>query len=243
MAEPSATPSPAAATDAAFGALKSYDRGSPRAALLPLDAAVAASLNDASARSALEKRLIAALEEGGSFVRREYICSKLTILGSAASVKALSALLLVPELVTAARNALQAIPGDEPIKALRDALPRVAGASKVGVIQSLGLRRDEQSVPALRKLLGDAAPQVASAAAAALGEIGTVDAAKALQEFQPRAPELLRAAAADACLVCAEKLVAAGRKPEAATLYKLLSTESQPKHVQYAAKQGLSRSA
>lgn len=241
MAEPSALPSPLAALDAAFVALKTYDRGSARAALLPLDAAVAASTADVSDRRAMERQLITALLEGGSVVRREYICSKLKLVGSDASVKAVAALLLVPELVTAARDVLQAIPGDEATQALRSALPRADGPTKAAVIQSLGLRHDEGSVGALRKLLEDPASPVASAAAAALGEIGTIEAADALRAFHRRAPEALRTAAADACLVCAEKLVAAGRKSDAAALYQLLATDAHPKHVQYAAKRGLSQ--
>jgi HEAT repeat protein len=241
MAEPPAPSAPQAALEASFVALQSYDRGSSRAALLPLDAAVAASTVDVSERGAMETQLIAALQEGGSIVRREYICSKLKLVGSDASVKAVAALLLVPELVTAARDVLQAIPGDEATQALRAALTRADGPTKVAVIQSLGLRYDEASVTTLRELLEDLASPVASAAAAALGEIGTIEAANALRAFHRRAPEALRPAAVDACLVCAEKLAAAGRKSDAAALYQLLATDAHPKHVQYAAKQGLAK--
>jgi hypothetical protein len=241
MAEPSASPSLQAALGDAWVALKSYDRGSSRAALLPLDAAVAASTADDSDRGAMEAQLIAALQEGGSVVRREYICSKLKLVGSDASVKAVAALLLVPELVTDARDILQAVPGDEATQALRAALSRADGPTKVAIIQSLGLRHDERSVGALRKLLEDPASPVASAAAAALGEIGTIEAADGLREFHASAREELRSTATDACLVCAEKLMAAGRKSDAAALYELLATEAHPKHVQYAAKQGLSK--
>lgn len=241
MAEPSASLSPQAALEAAWSVLKSYERGSSRAALLPLDAAVAASTADVSDRTAMERRLIAALQEGGSVVRREYLCSKLKLVGSDASVKAVAALLLVPELVTAARDVLQAIPSEEATQALRAALPRADLPTKVAVIQSVGLRQDEGSVDTLRRLLDDPASPVASAAAAALGEIGTIEAAKALREFHSSAREELRTTATDACLACAEKLMAAGRKSDAAALYQLLATDAHLKHVQYAAKQGLSR--
>ena len=241
MAQPTAPSSPVAALDAAFAALKNYDHGSPRAALLPLDAAVAAATAAVSDRRAMERRLVTALEEGGSVVRREYICSKLKLVGSDASVNAVAALLLVPELVTAARDVLQAIPGDESTRVLRAALPRVDGSSKVAVIQSLGLRRDEGSVGPLRELLEDPASAMVGAAAAALGEIGTIEAANALRAFHRRAPEALRTTAADACLACAERLVAAGEKSDAVALYQLLATDAHPKHVRYAAKQGLSK--
>ena len=78
----------------------------------------------------------------------------------------------------------------EAAQALRDALPKLDGALKIGVIGSLGVRRDAASVPALAALLGDADAAIAAAAACALGDIGTPDAAKALtgsQAGRPRA--------------------------------------------------------
>ena len=76
-------------------------------------------------------------------------------------------------------------------------------------------------------------------AAAALGRIGSAEAAKALGAFQAKAPKELRAAAADAYLCCAESLLADGKKMQATVIYKALNTPDQPKHVQLAAKRGL----
>jgi len=124
------------------------------------------------------------------------------------------------------------------VAALRDALPKTSGQVKVGVINSLGVRRDAKSVEALTALLKDQDGEIASAAAAALGAIGTPEAAKALTEFQAKAPEKLQLAAADACLVCAERLAVAGNKAEALALYKLLA-KSEIKHVKLAATRGM----
>ncbi len=79
-----------------------------------------------------------------------------------------------------ARYALERMPAPEAAQALRDALPRLCGALKVGVIGSLGVRHDSASVPALVALLGDADKTVARAAAYALGDIGSLEAAQAL---------------------------------------------------------------
>ena len=122
---------------------------------------------------------------------------------------------------------------------MRDALPKAEGLRKVGVLHSLGARRDAQSVAAIVPLLADQDVQIAGAAAHALGGIGTAEAAKALSDFQPKAPEKLRAAVADACLACAEKLLADGKKTEAIAIYKALGKPEQPKHVQVAARRGL----
>lgn len=228
-----------ASLDAAFAALSTYDRGSSRGALLPLDAAVVAALPDATARLALERRLVAALATASSAPACEYLCNKLALLGSEVCLPALAALLDRPAFATAARNALEASPYPLASRVIRDRLPQLTGLALVGAIQSLGVRRDPACVPALAALLPAPAPAIARAAVTALGEIGTPAAAQALREFLPRAPGALHPALADACLICAERLLSAGQRDEAQALYRLLSSPDQPKHVQLAATRGL----
>lgn len=226
------------ALEAAFKALKTYDRGSSRATLLPIDEAVRAAIAAADARQAMERRLITALAGGLAVVAHEFICSKLALIGTATAVDTLSGLLGDTQLATAARNALEAIPGPEATRALRARLADVDGMQKVGVIQSLGVRRDRESVAALAALLRGGVQSIASAAAAALGEIGSSDAAKALRTFEPSAPAPLRAVLADACLVCAERSLDEDRPGDAELLYRLLAAEHYPEHVREAASRG-----
>src|SRR5215211_1330390 len=100
-------------------------------------------------------------------------------IGSAASVPAVTPLILDDEPSVHARNVLEHIPGPESEKALRDALGQAKGRTRIGVINSVAARRDAASTPALIKILGEDPPS-AAAAAKALGEIGTSEAAKAL---------------------------------------------------------------
>ena len=183
--------------------------------------------------------LLAALALGESVVAQEYLCQKLTLIGSELSLPALAALLDRPALATAARNALEASPHPLASQVLRERLPQLNGLAQIGAIQSLGIRRDPASVPALVVLLAAPAPEISRAAVTALGEIGTPAAAQALRAFQPRAPGVLRAALADACLLCAERLTATGQRAEAQSLYRLLANASQPRHVQDAAARSL----
>lgn len=227
------------ALSAAFDALKSYDQGSSRGALVPIDEAVLAALDDKAAQNELERKLVTALKSGGSAVAREYICSKLALIGSEFSVPTLAALLNTPEVATAARNALEAIPGRRATKALRDSLSKVEGLQKVGVINSLGAQRDADSVRALTAMLQQADTRIAAAATAALGDIASSTAARALRDFQPEAPQALRQRVADAILTCAERLLAAGKRSDAQGLYQLLATTTQPKYIQHAAARGL----
>ncbi|MDW8308845.1 MAG: hypothetical protein RMK20_05675, partial [Verrucomicrobiales bacterium] len=68
--------------DAAFAALQTYDWGSSRAALLPLDEAVGAAHGSRATREALERRLLDALRRATSVPAREYICCQLALVGS-----------------------------------------------------------------------------------------------------------------------------------------------------------------
>jgi len=230
-----------AAVDKAFEALRTYNYGSSRAALVPIDDAVVACRDDAGARKELERRLADLLPMNLPTPAKEFLCRKLVLIGSGDSVPPLSALLADENVSHWARTALEHIPGPEAVKALRESLPKLRGLQKVGVITSLGTRRDAESVPALATLLKDPDAQMAGAAAAALGNVGTPEAARDLLEFRPNAPDALRLVVADACLTCAERLAAADKKAEALAIYAALAGSAQPEHVRLAAKRGMSK--
>jgi HEAT repeat protein len=228
-----------AALENAFTALKSLEPGQDLKVLKPLDDAVIAAHDDAAVRKDLETKLAAVLKTDASRTAKDYVCRKLMLVGTAESVPTLAGLLADKDSSHMARYALERIPAAEAAKALQDALPKVAGALKVGVIGSLGARRDAASVPALSALLGDADKAIASAAACALGDIGNPDAAKALLASAKKSPEGVKEAVADASLACAERLLADGKKAEAIQVYKAFTGEAQPKHVRLAATRGL----
>ncbi len=222
----------------ALDALKKYDWGSDRSLLEPIDQAVAASNKDADVQKALEAKLITALNSDTSACAKDYLCRKLSLVGSAQCVDSVAALLADEELSHIARYALERIPNKEAVTAMRDAMNKVSGKLQVGVINSLSVRRDEGSVDGLIKLLGNSDQLVASAAAAALGSIGNADAAKALKTFQDAAPDELTLVAADAYLRCAEQMLKSGKKLEAIAIYKSLMTHNA-KHIGLAARRGL----
>ena len=228
-----------AAVNKALETLETYDWGADREALKPIDQAIIATHGDAAARKALEKGLVKALAGGLSRSAQDYVCRKLRVVGTAQSIKALAALLADEETSHIARYALARIPGEKAAKAMRGALPKVSSKLKPGIIGSLGVRRDKRSILVISKLLGDSDIQVAKAAAQSLGLIGTSAAAKKLSRFTKKAPSNMKIAAADACLVCAEQLLADGKKPEAVALYKELKDDDQPSHVKAAAMKGI----
>lgn len=236
-----ASPSPAAPADQALSALAAYDLGSSRAALLPLDEAVRAALANPDACRRLESRLLGFLDAKPSAAAAEYVCAKLGLIGSAATVPALARLLGNPAVGHAARTALTALPGPEASRALRDSLPRLTGRERIGVLHSLGQRRDTASIPLLEPMLSSADSATADAAAYALCEIGGPEAARALLAAFDQAAANARPSLADACLACAERLAAAGDTSTARAVCNRLSQASLPPHIHQAARAAQSK--
>ena len=178
------------------------------------------------------------LGTGASRAAKDYVCRKLLIIGTTASVPALAALLPDKELSHMGRYALERIPAPEAAEALREALAKTSGAEKSGIAGSLGVSpRHGRASPTSPRYSSDSDELVALAAATALGDIGTVESAKALQDAAPSA-EPVKHRVADARLTAAEKLLAAGDRAAAKKVYISLIT-SPAKSVKLAATRGL----
>lgn len=164
-------------------------------------------------------------------------CQRLAVVGGADAIPALAALLSDEKLNLYARFGLEAIPDPAVDTALRDAATKLQGRQQIGVINSIGQRRDAGAVELLKGLLAHSDAAVAGAAAGALGRIGTSDAASLLREaLAMSAP--VKNDVADASLACAEGLAAAGKKDEAAALYQTVAQADLPKHLHVAALTG-----
>lgn len=185
-----------------------------------------------------ERRLIEVLQSNASPQEKAITCKQLAICGTKDSVPALSALLTNKELASWARIALEAIPDPAVDQALRDALGKVRGRLLVGVINSLGVRRDVKAVDALAPLLNDADADIASAAAMALGRIGGDRAATALAPSLSHSHVAVRSAAARGCILCAERYLAEGRSTDAVRTYDLVRHADLPQQRIFEATRG-----
>lgn len=223
--------------DQAFEALKTYDWGVDPKVLQPITDAIVSSHGNPAARKDLESRLAAALQGAAPRAAKDSICRMLQTIGTAASVPPLAALLPEATLSHMARYALERIPAPEAGRAMIDALPKVNGKLRIGIIASLGARRETAAVAPLQSLLADADSAVGRAAAQALGVIGSPEAGKALAEAKPN--EGTNASVADASLACAETLLADGKTAEARAVYQQLLGRKPPKPVEEAATRGL----
>lgn len=165
---------------------------------------------------------------------RVWMVRQLELMGGAEAVPALTSLLdsRDAELRECARRALELNPAPAANASLIEALPRATDeAWRIGLIHSLGQRRDVASVAILTPLLRT--PATAAAAAEALGNIAGPEAIQALRAA-PASP-----AVADALIAAAHRCPPA----VAADLYEQLLADSTHVAARAAALRGLARVA
>lgn len=180
-------------------------------------------------------------DPGSSEFQKAKVCVRIGELGVKEAVPLLAPLLTDERLNAYARYGLEPIADPAADDALRAALPKLKGNLLIGVINSIGKRRDAKASPALVRLMRGADGEVARAAAAALGSIGGPASAKELTAALPKAGGALKMAVADAALVCAERLLAEGQRDQALALYATLSRPDTPKVARLAAMSGIIR--
>ncbi len=206
--------------------------------MLALAPASAASADRKDSSAAKERALISLLKSNAPAADKALACKHLAIYGSMDAISALAPLLSDPQLASWARIALEAIPDPAADAALRRAMGKLKGNLLVGVINSIGVRRDEKAVSGLVKKLKAKDPEVASAAAVALGRIGGTKAAKALKQSLAGAPNTVRPGVAEGCILCAEGFVAQGQPAEAVKLYDTVRAADVPRQKQLEAIRG-----
>ena len=162
-------------------------------------------------------------------------CQRLAIVGDESAVPALAGLLADEKLSAYARDALERIPGPAADVALRKALSRLDGERLIGVLGSIGARRDAAAIDAVAKSLGSDEPSTVAAAARSLGQIGTPAAADILQEALAEAKPESRPAVGNACLICILRLTRQGETDKAVALCEALQNTDVSQHIKLSA--------
>jgi len=181
-----------------------------------------------------EAQLIAVLQSGASPQDKANACRELARVGTKQAVPALAALLADEQLSHLARYGLEPIADPAVDSVLRAALGNLKGRPLVGVIGSIGVRRDAAATAALAELLTAADADVAQAAARALGSIGTPAAAGALQSALGKGADAQERAVGEGLLRCAAVLPPA----EALKIYDRLRHPPEPLQIRAAALRG-----
>jgi HEAT repeat protein len=175
------------------------------------------------------QELVAILQSNAELAQRARACEQLTIFGTEAAVPALAALLADEKLSHYAREALEAMPHPAAAAALRNALGNLKGDLLIGVVNSLGMRRDITAVARLTKLAADGTAGVAAASILALGRIATPESVPVLQRIVGASTEAaLRTAAAEACLLIADDHLVKGRRDSAIVIYDFVRAAKAP---------------
>ena len=219
--------------------VKTYDWGQSRLALTEVSEIIKKAHGNKAELAKVEKALLDVLDSDAKRAGKQFVCRELSIIGTEQSVPTLTKMLAGEETSDMARYALERIPGSAVDEALRGSLRKARGNARIGIINSLGQRRDKGAVRNLRRILGRTNQDAAIAAAAALGRIADSQAAEALAEAKNKAEGKLLSVVLDAYLKCADQLVADGNKIGALVIYKELQKEGMPKPIRTAALTGM----
>ncbi|MCC6144980.1 MAG: HEAT repeat domain-containing protein [Candidatus Hydrogenedentes bacterium] len=172
---------------------------------------------------------IAVLQSDAGFDQKTLACHTLQRYGGEDAVPILAALLTDEKLSHIARLAMETMPFPSVDEALRDALAKTEGTLRIGIINSLGHRKDTAAVPALIEIVnGDDVP-AAQASARALGRIANAEAVQALTEAASRSDldETALEPFIEALLDTAEHAAKAGDTKGAVALYDRVRTHDK----------------
>jgi len=188
-----------------------------------------------------EGKLIATLTSASASRKdKADACRQLSIIGTSKAIAPLASLLGDPEMSHMARYALEPIPDPAVDQVLRDALGKLSGRPLIGVITSIGVRRDAQAVEPLMKMLteGQVSPEAMGAVVRTLGQIGNPAASQVLIASLDHAPPEGMLDVYEGLFRCAETLAADGNRDEAKAIYDRLRQEKGPHQVRAGALRG-----
>ena len=188
----------------------------------------------------IEKHFIELLQSNATLGSKDFVCKELSVMGSEASVPVLSSMLLKAKTVEMALYALARIPGPAADQALREKLPKISAVKvRIGIVNTLGRRRDSGSVTVLRTLAFGKEQATAEPALFALAEIADTGAVQALAEAQRKTSGALRLAAAAAYLKAADRRFERGDAQGSVRIYRELYAAGEPNAVRAQALRGL----
>ena len=220
--------------------VKTYDFGTSRAALTKLSDMIRQAYGKTGELKEIETALLSVLKSEAKYAGKQYVCRELSIIGSDQSVPVLATMLTDEKLSDMARYALERIPGTAADKALLKALSAAKGKAQIGIVNTLGERGYRGAASDIGQLTSRSDQVLAGAALGALGKIGGPEAAAALGKAKDRVPDKLKMVAYDACLKCADQMVAEGKNAEAKKMYQqLYTTPGVPQLVRAAALRGM----
>jgi HEAT repeat protein len=134
----------------------------------------------------IEKKLIVvAGSKDATQAGKAVACRFLQQVGTRRCIPAVSGLLRDEILSDYARLVLERLKSEEADRAMRDALKTAPDKAKIGILASLGERRDRKTIEPAAKLAHSSNPALAKAAIRVIGKLGGEDAAVCLSTMKP----------------------------------------------------------
>jgi hypothetical protein len=176
-------------------ALTRFDGIESVVSLVEIVSQVSAASSDKNELNEIEQTLIATLQDdSANFLSVQAACNTLGLMNSADAVPALTALLAKSTpLSDAARLGLQRITDPAAGKALVAALSSAPSGQRVGIIVSIGARRESNATTALADIVGTSNSHESKVAVRSLGQIGTIESLELLQSLERNDATVLRA--------------------------------------------------
>jgi type 1 glutamine amidotransferase/HEAT repeat protein len=215
--------------------IATYQHGDSRASLADLNEFIRNVDDLAEAHRKLEIQFLGFLGGNATLAGKQFICTRLALVGSEASVPRLVAMLSDPATVDMALFALESIEGKKVDEALIQTLETSKDRTAIGIIGALGRRRVQNATPVLGCVAAGADSSVSTAAVSALGAIGTREALEVLHGLKHSGTAEARRGLYDAMLACAAHLEQEGGKDQALAVYRELNAPGEPLPVRAAA--------
>ncbi len=226
--------------DDAIDAITSYELGDDPSDLRFIEQVVNDTFGNEDVRRALAEKLAAVLEDpDAGFYAKRFVCRQLHHLGTPNVVPAVAPLLSDPELSDVARYAIERMDAPEVDEAYLEALSKATGDVQIGLIHGLGERKSRPAIDVLCELVTDEDTDIACAAMLALGKIGGIRAARTLEGLENGLTVERMPTWADAYLLCADNLVAAGHAGQAQSIYESVYRSGLPDNFRVVALRGI----
>ncbi len=220
-----------------------YEFGQSREAHKDVRQFVSLVSQSQKATERIEKELIKFLKSDATLGGKQFVSHLFADIGSESSISTLAEMLYDSSTAEMARFALEKIPHKLAGKALRTAFMKSDNKIKIGIINSLGKRQDEESVSQIKKMIFSSDKQMASAAVAALGRIASERAITTLEDSKNKVSLEIHQEIVFALLDCADTFLVKNKNDRANKIYKELFVASEKNPVRYAALRGMIHSS
>jgi HEAT repeat protein len=217
--------------------ISTYRYGDSRAALTALEDFIRSVGDLPEARLRMERQFGEILDGDATPSAKQFLCSKLALIGSDESVPRLARMLADTSTAEMALFALEQIPGEAADDALRQALRNADARTTVGIVTALGSRRVDGATGELEALVKDPDNRVSAASVSALGRIGTTTALEALHRSTTVTNG--RSDVLDAMLAIADRIRLEGDREQALGVYRDLNSNAPSLPVRCAALRGI----